>query len=138
MTEWPSKYICMCYIWCSCNKVKKKKENVKQIAREKHVCCTVLYKYHVYITCLKRVICWHLHQYFVLWNTTLLSAISIGNNGIIKWKDNVKNKFIFINRHSTWCNDNEEAAILLLYDSLVKSIWLLHNSLAYSLMNKSL
>ena len=36
-----------------------------------------------------------------------------------KWEDNVKKKFIFFNGYNDSCMDNEEAAIGLLYGSLV-------------------
>ena len=61
---------------------------------------------------------------------------SVTNTRHQKWKDNVKKKFIFIYRYDNSCTDNEEAAIWLLYGDLVKSIQLLHDRLAYTIMNE--
>ena len=48
-----------------------------------------------------------------------IDVIHITNTGHQKLKDNVEKKFIFIYVHNDSCIDNEEAAVWLLYSSLV-------------------
>ena len=54
---------------------------------------------------------------YMIQNT--VDVICITNTRHQKWKDNVKNEFAFIYRYNDSYIDNKEAAILMLYGSLV-------------------
>ena len=115
-------FVCyMYYILYSYNKVIYKKETLKIITgKRKCIYSTVLYQYCTFtssvykmnnLSALRSILSYMIQN--------IVNVIHFTNSRHQKWKVNVKKKFIFIYRYNDSCTDNKEAAIGLLYGSLV-------------------